>query len=288
MRGVHAQGYPGVEGWKGAIRLTQVFGRELRANLKGLLCWAAGVFALVAAGFYKYAGVAASDNAMNALVNMLPRVIRVLVGIGSLPLSSPEGYYACMYLWIAMVAFLHAAMLGATILAKEERDRTAEFLFTKPIRRQGAILGKMLAGTVNLFAITVVAWGTTLIFFLPQAAQVGVTNLAPAIHRTMAGMFVTQLVFFFAGFLGAAALPGHKAAGQLAAGLVLGTYLLSVMMELAGAPRFLDVLSPFRYFYAENVLREGLSPLYLALSAVLTLGAGVLAVRLFARRNLRN
>lgn len=40
--------------------------------------------------------------------------------------------------WYALVASAHAAILGATIMAKEKRDHSADFLFTKPVPVPGS------------------------------------------------------------------------------------------------------------------------------------------------------
>ncbi len=265
--------------------MKQVFMREMKANRKGLLIWSAGLFALVAAGFYKYSGIAASNEAASIVIDMMPRLLKVMFGVGSLPIDSPAGFYACMHLWISMVAFFHAATLGATILSKEERDRTAEFLYSKPLRRESIVLGKMLAGIVNIAILALVAWGTTMLIFVPQVTD---SALVSGVHQTMVGMFLTQLVFFFAGFLGAATLKSHKTAGQFAANLVLITYLLSVVIEMAGTVNFLDFLTPFRYFYAANVLQNGFSLFFLLLSLGLVVACWVLTLRFFKVRNLHH
>ena len=55
------------------------------------------------------------------------------------------------------MATIHAAMLGATIIAKEERDKTAEFLFVKPVSRSKIISFKLLVALVNIVILTIVA-----------------------------------------------------------------------------------------------------------------------------------
>ncbi len=265
--------------------MKQVFLREMKANRKSLLIWAVGVFALVAAGFYKYSGIAASSEVASLVIDMMPRLLKVMFGVGALPIDTPEGFYACMHLWICVIAYFHAAMLGATILAKEERDRTAEFLYTKPIRRESVILGKMLAGILNMAVIALVAFVTAMAIFIPQVPG---TGLGASVGRAILGMFLTQLVFFYAGLLGAAALPSHKAAGQFAANLVLITYLLSVIIEMVGTVDFLDFLTPFRYFHAAGVMQNGFSGFYLCLSVALALACGMLAIHCFRQRNLHH
>ncbi|GAA3321378.1 hypothetical protein GCM10020331_036950 [Ectobacillus funiculus] len=42
---------------------------------------------------------------------------------------------------------------GATIIVKEERDKTAEFLLAKPISRSGIVTAKLMAACVNLVVL---------------------------------------------------------------------------------------------------------------------------------------
>ncbi len=265
--------------------MTHVFCRELRANLKGLLLWLAALTAFAAIGFFEYGGIAAADEGINALFDLMPRMVRVMFGMGALPIHTPEGYYVCMFFWLCLMTFTHASLLGATLLSKEERDKTAEFLFVRPLSRARVVQGKMLAGAVNVLFMALTAWAVTLWIFLPQT---GGRTLAAGIHLSMLGMLACQLVFFSVGMLGAAALRTHQQATLFAAGFVVATYLISVLLEMAGTLDFLNFLSPFRYFYAVGVLERGLSLPYLLWSAALTAAAAALSVRRFSARDLRN
>ena len=67
------------------------------------------------------------------------------------------------------MATIHAAMLGATIIAKEERDKTSEFLFAKPVLRSTIITAKLLAAFVNIVVFNLITfislirlWGNTI------------------------------------------------------------------------------------------------------------------------------
>ena len=62
-----------------------------------------------------------------------------LLGFSDLDLSKVSGYYGMLFIYLLLMATIHAAMLGATIIAKEERDKTSEFLFVKPVSRSKVI-----------------------------------------------------------------------------------------------------------------------------------------------------
>ncbi len=265
--------------------MIRVFKRELKANAKSLLFWSLGMLALCAIGFYEYGGIVSAKGSLNAIFAFMPRMVRVMFGMGALPLETPEGYYACMFLWLSLIAFLHAALLGASLISREERDKTADFLFTLPLSRASAVSGKALAGVVNVLCVAVVAWGTSLATMLPQVEDKG---LARDIHLTMLGMLVTQLVFLFAGLLFASLSRDHGRSGQLAACSVIITYFVSVLIEMSGEVDYLNFLSPFRYFHAAGVMESGLIPLYLFISAALISTTGFFSYRVYGKRDLRH
>ncbi len=263
--------------------MFQVFKRELRANLRSLIFWCVGMASLAGVGYVEYRGMAHAEGAVDAISNMMPRIVRVMFGMAAAPLDTPLGYYLCMYLWLSFLAYIHAAMLGAGILSKEERDKTADFLFTRPYPRPALVAGKVAAGLVNVLVLNLAGWATTLAAFLPQLDGL---NFAPEINRTMLGMLFTQVIFFFAGLLFAAAVRDNRRATSLAAGSVIVTYLVMVLIEMAKADA-LDFLSPFRYFNAFGVVDSGMRPLYLLLSAVLVAVMGFFSFRQYARRDLK-
>ncbi|MFL6561849.1 MAG: ABC transporter permease subunit [Bacillus sp. (in: firmicutes)] len=61
-----------------------------------------------------------------------------------------SGYYSLLYIYLLLMATIHATMLGASIIAKEERGKKAEFLFVKPVSRNGIITAKLLVAFTNI------------------------------------------------------------------------------------------------------------------------------------------
>ena len=264
--------------------MLNVIRRELRANWKSLLFWSAGMFAFCAAGFNKFQGVTSVEDVFTSAFDMMPRVVRVMFGMDTLSVTTPEGYFVCMLLFVSLLAFVHAALLGANILAKEERDHTADFLFVRPCKRQTILTSKLVVGIVNVACLNIIAWIGTLVFFIPLVDNPGLTT---TIGLSYLGMFAVQILFLCVGF-GCAALMGtERQATQLATFFVMVAYVLMILVKMSDATQFY-FLSPFLYFPGEIVIEEGLRPFYVALCFILILISAAFAYARFKRRDLRN
>src|SRR4051812_31654677 len=127
-----------------------IFLKELKSYRKSLIFWSIGVFIMVASGMAKYEAYSSSGQSINDLIADLPKSLRAVMGFGVVDLSKISGYYSLLYIYLLLMATIHAVMLGASIIAKEERDKTAEFLFVKPVSRNTIIAAKLSAAFVNI------------------------------------------------------------------------------------------------------------------------------------------
>jgi len=130
--------------------------RELRANLKSLIIWSVSMVFLIAVGMVKYSGIAAVGQSANELFNQMPAAMKSILGMNYLDLTSISGYYGMFFLYFLLLGGTHAVMLGATIISKEERDKTADFIFVKPIARSRVITAKLIAVLINLVIFNLV------------------------------------------------------------------------------------------------------------------------------------
>lgn len=257
--------------------------RELKAGRKSMLIWMAGMLFMVAIGAAEYGTVVDNAEDIMPMMDMLPRIVRVIFGMDILPVTTPLGYYVCMYLWYAIVAFAHAAVLGATIIAKEEKNRTAEFIFTMPYSRQVIITGKIIAAVLNTLAMTIF---TFICIVTTLVSQMSGPSILPQILLTMVGMFFAQLMFLALGLLFSAVFKSHRAALSLSVGLMIFTYVLAVIIEFGGGMAFLDILTPFRYFFAPTVVESGISLMFLLLSLIVVGVSGFFTYRLYEKRDI--
>ena len=257
--------------------------RELKANRKGLLIWMAGMLFMVAIGAAEYGTVVENSESIMPMMDTLPRIVKVIFGMDILPIDTPLGYYVCMYLWYSMVAFAHAIVLGVTIIAKEERDRTAEFLYTMPYSRKIIISGKIIAAAMNVLCMTIF---TFLCIILTLVSQMNGESIIPLILTTMIGMFFAQMLCLALGLLFSSLFNYHRTAMSIAISFFALSFVLATVIELVGNMEFLNFLTPFRYFFAPYVVTNGISSVYLLLSLFF---AGVfifLTYKLYEKRDI--
>ncbi|MFS0862885.1 ABC transporter permease subunit [Fredinandcohnia sp. 179-A 10B2 NHS] len=251
--------------------------RELKAYRKSLIIWSVGIVFLIVAGMSKYAGLESSGESMNELMAAMPKSLQAIMGTGTLDLSSPIGYYGVLYLYLLLMATIHATMLGATILAKEERDKTFEFLFVKPITRTTVITMKVVAAVINIVIFNVVTLLSS-IFFVDFYGNG--ENVIEDILMLMGGMFILQILFLTIGTAIASVIRKPKKAASFSTGLLLLTFMLSVAVDLSEKLDVLKYITPFKYFDAKNMLNgEAFEPVYVMLSLLII---GILTVVTFA------
>ena len=123
-----------------------IYLRELKAHRLGLLFWCLGIVAMVSAGMAKYAAFAEAGQSLDAMLAGIPKAVQVVFGFSGFDLAKASGFYGVLFLYVAVMAAVHATLLGANLISKEKRDRTSEFLYAKPISRSRALTGKLLAG----------------------------------------------------------------------------------------------------------------------------------------------
>ncbi|WP_058300782.1 ABC transporter permease subunit [Gorillibacterium timonense] len=262
-----------------------VFRREMKAQRKALIIWCVSVFLLMVAGMSKYSVSKESGQAMSELVGKMPPAVQAIFGTSGFDISQASGYYGAMFFYVLLMAAVHASMLGATILAKEERDKTGEFLFVKPLSRMAIVGSKLLAAFVQALVFNAVSWLSSLMGIALYAKG---ESLGGEIALLMAGMLLVQAVFLTAGAANAAIGRKPKKAAAGSAGLMLATFLISLLIEISGKLGALKMLTPFQYVDAHRVLEgRGLQPGMLVWAVALCTLFLLAAFRGYGRRDLQ-
>lgn len=261
-----------------------IFFRELKTYRKGLIFWSIGIFLLLWASMVKYATLNTSGQSITELMKQFPHSIQAIFGLSGFDLTTISGYYGVMFMYMALMVTVHAVILGSDIISKEERDRTTEFLFVRPISRTRVITSKIAAGLVCLIVINLVTWGSSQ-HFVDYYGKGSMSTCDIAI--LMAGLFFLQLLFFFAGVALAATLKRPKLSGSVATSVLLFTFILTIFININEKLDYLKYLTPFKYFDAKNLIADGkLDPIYITISVVLIFIMIALTYRNYIDRDL--
>lgn len=261
-----------------------VYRMEMKKGTRSLWWWALGLLMFVAASGSKFAAMAEDKTAMLLLISQLPLGLKSMLGVGQLDYTTAVGFYGMLFPYLLLLAGIHASMLGAVSVSREERDKTTEFLYVKPAARGQILTDKLLAALtqVGLFALVNLLAGLGMMKLFGESATGVIFTLS-------AGMLLVQLVFLALGAAAAGGIASPKVAAGVAAGGMLAAYLVSVAVDINGHIGWLKAFSPFAYFDARAIVGngQGLSVTYTLLSVALIAAFTALAYLRFTRRDLK-
>ncbi len=244
---------------------------EFRQTKKTLLIWLGIMLLLCGFCYFELLSLKDSLDEMARTVGQFPRLIMIMFGVKG-DLTTALGWYACIYFWEGLLAFAYAISLGLSCVAREKKFGTSEYLFTKPVERKTIVLAKVIVSSVNLLVFSLFSGVCN--YFAVILPMGGLEQPGAGI-ATAFGMFLTQLLFFALGLLFASLFKSYKAAVRVGTVFVLTAYTVAITAEYAGN-RFLDYLTPLRYYDVYEVARNGFSLSYIVLT-VLIVGVCVVA-----------
>ncbi len=260
-----------------------IFFREIKANLKSLLIWCVVIALLIVIAVSKFSAFAGDPDMLKILDSMPPAVIDAL-SMNAFNLTTLTGFFGVMFLYFGLMGAFAAAMWGSDIISKEERDKTVEFSLVLPVSRSRVVTAKALAALVNCILFVLITWGILIVAvqsYQPDQAFYDFLALE------MQAMFMIELIFLAVGLLLGSAMKRYKNAGSIAVGIILATYIMSIIAGMNENFDFLKYFTPFHYFDAGEIFRTGqLDPSYLGVSVAIVVVCMIAAYWAYNKRDL--
>ena len=176
---------------------------------------------------------------------------------------------------------LFAAIVGASALAKEEREGTAEFLLTHPISRAQIISEKLASALLQvvILNLTSVAMCTVCILAVGVEADAGTLALLFLAHLILQ-LEIAAIMFGLSAFL-------RRGEIGLGLGLVFLLYFANIVANLADALEFFKFITPFGYTDGSYIISEqALDVKYIAVGALIGALGIVAAYRKYNRKDI--
>jgi ABC-2 type transport system permease protein len=260
-----------------------IFKRELKANLKSLLIWSVIIAVLIIMAVSKFSAFA-GDPEMLKILDSLPPAMLDVFGMRAFNLTTVSGFYGIMFIYFGLMAAIAAAMWGSDIISKEERNKTVEFSLALPVSRSRVITAKVLATLINCIAFVLITWGLSVVAvqsFNPDQAFYSYLALQ------MRAMFVIELIFLSIGLMLGSVMKQYKRSASIAVGIILATYFMSIVSGMQEKLDFLKWFTPFKYFDAADLFRNGsMNSTYLLISLGIIVVCVALSYLVYNRRDL--
>lgn len=228
-----------------------LFLHELKEYRKSIIIWASSMTLLAVLYIFLFKGLGQDIEDFKAFLSHLPDAVKkgfhILIG----SISTLEGFYSFVFSFVILCGSIQAMNLGTSIVSKEVRDKTADFLMTKPISRMDVMTFKLLAAFTALVITNIIYLGLTI---LAAAAVVGEFNLKIFFMISLT-MFFVQLIFMALGIMISVLAGKIKSVISVSLSTVFGFYIIGSLGSFLGEES-VRYLSPFRYFDADYIIRH--------------------------------
>lgn len=238
--------------------------RELKANLKSLIIWLLSLVLIAYAASFEFESFVGNPEILEALASF--EQMFAMFGIEMTDLATPEGFLSVVSLYFYIPLAIYAGLLGSSIISKEERDKTAEYLFTLPVKRDQVLISKLVVAVSYIFLITIgLAIGITISYLGFETTA----SFYEFLLFMSIGLIMTQLVFMSIGMFLSALLREYKKSGSITLGYVLGSYLLFILIGMTDKINFLRFITPFKYFEVADMIKGIIRIEYVIISIVI-------------------
>ena len=262
-----------------------LFFRELASHKKGTVIWSLALIVFMFLSMAKYTTLSGDAAASQQIMQAFPATLQAVFGMTGLNLTTIQGYYGTCFIFLAVMLAIHAGMLGAELVAKEETGKTAEFLYVKPVSRARVLTQKLLAGLVLLGIVGTAAYAASywsMAWVNDGRVPTGTLNLFTT------ALIAIQLVFFALGVASGSALGVPKKAATITATITFTAYIAYVLWGLSPSFSWMQFVSPFAYFAAKDMIASNsLNTGWLLLCASIGIAAICVSYLRYTRRDFK-
>jgi ABC-2 type transport system permease protein len=240
-----------------------LFSKELKRNSFSLVLWMIIISALIAITMSVYPTFMANQSKISALLSIIPKGALQFKGISDFSdLLSVLGFYASNnVIYMMLLGSIFSIVLSSGILSKEEYNKTAEFLLTRPLTRDEIFFTKVAIILLNVFVLNLVVS----VIGLLCLELVATSPFSIRVFLVLSfNTFLLNLLFCAAGLFISVMIKRSKPVNFQCIGLVLILYFISTISKISPDISFIGYFSPFRYVDL-NVVSKGyqLNPLHL-------------------------
>jgi len=234
-----------------------VFLLEIRRDRKSLITWVVSLTGLSLLFMMMYPSIAAQMDNFMKVIESFPVAFREAFGMTNVQNGGLIGYYSVVLIYVLVAGSIQAMNLGVSALSEEVRDKTADFLYSKPISRQKIITAKILAVFLQICI-------TNLVYFITSWLTLVAVNRASNLETIDLKMFLLltgsllglQLFFACLGLFVSSFLRRIRTVLPISMGVVFFFYILFILNQTLQNAE-LAFLSPFSYFELAKILNNG-------------------------------
>lgn len=123
---------------------------ELKSYRKSLLIWSLSIIGIMVFLLSLFPSITREFDAFARILEGYPEPFRQAFGIQIESMGTFLGFYTYILMYITLCGAIQAMLLGMSVVSRETRERTADFLLTKPVTRTKVLTSKLLAAVASI------------------------------------------------------------------------------------------------------------------------------------------
>ncbi|PRR83644.1 ABC transporter permease subunit [Clostridium vincentii] len=229
-----------------------MFLHELKAYRKSTIIWTGSLVGLIIMFLSIFPSFSKDIEGMKTLLEGYPEAVRKAFGLTLESFSSILGFYSYIFTYVTLCGSIQAINLGLSIVSKEARDKTADFLLTKPVTRKQIITAKLLAVLTSIIITNIIY----IIVASIMASFVATTDFDIELFIMISiTMFFMQLMFMSLGVLISVIVPKLRSVISISLGTVFSFYIINMFNSVVGGD-VLKYITPFKYYDTAYIMKN--------------------------------
>ncbi|MCK5762460.1 MAG: ABC transporter permease subunit [Candidatus Izimaplasma sp.] len=232
-----------------------IFLFEFKNYKKSIIIWSLAISFWIVFYMAFFPMIEANAEGYDMIMQDFPPEFLAMFGMNSeLPMGSILGYFGLTYSMAQIPIAIQAANYGFHTLSVEERELTADFLLSKPVKRSKIIISKFLAAVVSLTIVNIFIWissiGSIYLFKMDQTVEL------KNVIILLSTVLLFQLYFLSVGMVISVSVRKISSVLSYSMALGFGLYIMNSFMALFSSDIF-GVLSPYSHYNCTYILVEG-------------------------------
>lgn len=224
---------------------------ELRQGKLSFIIWTGAIGLLLVVCIFLFPEMKGQMEGVNDVFSSMG-AFTAAFGMDRLNFGTFIGFYAveCGNV-LGLGGAFFASLCAVGILSKEEKDRTAEFLLTHPVKRVRIVTEKLLAVFVQILAMNLIIYGIS----VGSIAIIDEEVLWKELNLMHLAYFFLQIELAGITF-GISAFTRKNSAG-IGLGIAVIMYFLNLVANITESAEFLKYITPFGYSDGADIVTNG-------------------------------
>ena len=233
-----------------------LFLKEMRRNAFSLMVWMIVITLLISVTMTVYRTFLENQSKILGMMSLVPKGALQFKGISNFnDLLSVLGFYAVNnVIYMMVLGSIFAIVLSSNILLKEEYNKTAEYLLTRPLTRGEIFFSKLAVVLLNVFLLNLV---TSLAGFICMELVQKEPFSIKAFFILSLYTLLLNILFGSIGLFLSTLVKRPKPITTFSIGLVLIFYFIYTLSKITESAAKIGYLSPFKY-----VNMDAINPAY--------------------------